>query len=139
MENAEAAKLKGYDKMKLTQEQERISRENNERAWQWFELNLGISRIGKHLHHLDTSLRHTNIKRYIQWFPFDLVVVTPSEHMKLHSKDSHNTWKNKIKGRIWQNNGKIEKHEFVLLPGFKKGRLKKSDTSKSDYEETILK
>ena len=111
--------------MKLTQEQERISRENNERAWQWFELNLGISRIGKHLHHLDTSLRHTNIKRYIQWFPFDLVVVTPSEHMKLHSKDSHNTWKNKIKGRIWQNNGEIEKHEFVLLPGFKKGRLKR--------------
>ena len=111
--------------MKLTQEQERISRENNERAWQWFELNLGSSRIGKNLHHLDTSLRHTNIKRYIQWFPFDLVVVTPSEHMKLHSKDSYNNWKYKIKGRIWQNNGEIEKHEFVLLPGFKKGRLKR--------------
>ena len=97
--------------MKLTQEQERISRENNERAWQWFELNLGISRIGKNLHHLDTSLRHTNIKRYIQWFPFDLVVVTPSEHMKLHSKESHNTWKNKIKGSKSCNKGKKDSED----------------------------
>lgn len=113
-------KNKGYNKM--TKEQQQISNHNNELAWQWFEINLNISRHGKVLHHLDTSLKHTNIERYIQWNPFDLVVLSNADHQKMHE---HMTkWsKNRIKGRIWSNNGIVEKHDFEIPDGFVEGRL----------------
>lgn len=106
----------------MTKEQQQISSRNNELAWQWFEYNLHVSRHGNVLHHLDVTMKHTNIDRYIQWHPFDLVVISNIEHQKIHSKMTK--WaKNKIKGRIWSNNGIIEKHELEIPDGFVKGRL----------------
>lgn len=38
------------------------------------------------LHHVDQTLRHTNPKRYNEWRPADLVVMSNSEHTSLHQK-----------------------------------------------------
>ena len=51
-------KNKGYNKM--TKEQQQISNHNNELAWQWFEINLNISRYGKVLHHFCKASRTAN-------------------------------------------------------------------------------
>lgn len=38
------------------------------------------------LHHKDPTLRHTNRKRYDEWRPEDLVVMSLEEHSSLHHK-----------------------------------------------------
>lgn len=58
---------------------------NRESAWKifWPEGD-GKAKPGYVLHHKDPMLRHSDWERYIECRPEDLVMVTASEHSKLH-------------------------------------------------------
>lgn len=65
----------------MTKEQYNTS-ENNRR-----KLRKKLGLIGKSnlvLHHLDTTMRHNDIERYIQWNEEDVVIMEKGEHTKLH-------------------------------------------------------
>ena len=49
------------------------------------------------LHHIDESLRHNDIDRYIQWYGYDLVVELYGEH-------SSHTNKGRKRSEEWRNN-----------------------------------
>ena len=79
----------------MTREQYNISQKNRRKAAKYFNLQKGYC-----MHHKDTSLKHENIKRYIQWNPEDLVVLTKEEHCALHHKgDNHHGEKNPMYGK----------------------------------------
>lgn len=63
----------------MTKQEMKISRENHKKAAECFNLQSGYV-----LHHIDESLRHNNIERYILWLPEDLVVMSKEEHSQLH-------------------------------------------------------
>lgn len=65
----------------LTYEQRKISDAKHKAASEYFNLPKGWV-----LHHKDTSLIRNDIERYIQWNIDDLVPMTRSDHLKLHSK-----------------------------------------------------
>lgn len=132
----------------MTPQQYTIHRNNNRLARQYFGIENNLNMV---LHHKDENLLYTDIERYIQWNPEDLIVMTTEEHTKLHHtglkwsdesrakiqgcKNGANTHpeKNnfinnnpakKIKGTQWFNNG-IEQVRALECPeGFKKGMLK---------------
>ena len=65
----------------MTKEQYNTS-ENNRR-----KLRKKLGLIGKSnlvLHHRDTTMRHNDIERYIQWNEEDVVIMEKGEHTKLH-------------------------------------------------------
>lgn len=76
--------------MNLTKEQLNISMDNRRKAWDYFvsigEIPKDAGRREYDLHHIDETLRHTNIERYILWLPEDLVVMTHAEHTRHHHK-----------------------------------------------------
>lgn len=101
--------------IQITKEQITISQKNKDKAWAYFvsigEIPEDAKPYSYVLHHVDKTLRHTDIERYIQWNPEDLVVMDYGEHSSLHNKDrvlSEYT-KNKIsttlKGNIPWNKG----------------------------------
>lgn len=63
-----------------------MKRINHDKARRYFGI-LGNNDLV--LHHVDTTLRHTNIERYEEWNPEDLIVMTRSEHMLLHQSWGH--------------------------------------------------
>lgn len=65
----------------MTQEQRKISDINQNKARQYFKISGDFNLV---LHHIDPSWKENDIERYIQWNPDDLVVMTRSEHAKLH-------------------------------------------------------
>ena len=64
----------------LTKEQRKIYNHCRHSALKYFNVQKGYV-----LHHKDDTLMLTNINRYIEWRPEDLVVMTLSEHSKLHN------------------------------------------------------
>ena len=75
----------------LTVEQRKIYRHCLYEATKYFNVQKGYV-----LHHKDITMRETNLERYIQWLPEDLVVMSKVEHIKLHhtgSKRSEETRK----------------------------------------------
>ena len=75
----------------LTVEQRKIYRHCLYEATKYFNVQKGYV-----LHHKDITMRETNLERYIQWLPEDLVVMSKGEHTKLHhtgSKRSEETRK----------------------------------------------
>lgn len=66
----------------MTKEQVRISRANRAKARKYFGLS---DNDDFDLHHVDTKMKQTNIERYIQWNPEDLIVLTHGEHTRLHN------------------------------------------------------
>lgn len=71
----------------MTDEQRRISDRNRYLTWKHFyPEGKGKAKKGYHLHHVDKTLRHNDIERYIQWNPEDLVMLTSAEHQSLHHK-----------------------------------------------------
>ena len=72
---------------------------NRQEAWKhfWPEGN-GKALKGYHLHHKDVTLRHENPERYNEWNPEDLVMITNTEHARMHrcgKKDSEETCQKK--------------------------------------------
>lgn len=63
----------------MTKEQQHISYINYLSAAEYYNLQ-----PGECLHHIDTSWLHNDIERYIQWNPEDLLLLTKSQHSKLH-------------------------------------------------------
>ena len=63
----------------LTDEQRKTFRHCLYEATKYFNVPKGSV-----LHHKDITLKETNLERYIQWLPEDLVVMTKEEHIKLH-------------------------------------------------------
>ena len=58
---------------------------NRENAWRFFyPEGDGKAKSGYCLHHTDQSLRHNDPERYEEWRPEDLVMMTISEHVKMH-------------------------------------------------------
>lgn len=68
-------------KLDLTPEQLTICNANHKKAREYFGIKVGDYLV---LHHKDPDLRHTDIERYIEWRPEDLVVMSNSDHIKLH-------------------------------------------------------
>ena len=68
-----------------------IQNDDYSRAWKTFypEGN-GKAKRGYVLHHKDWSLRHNDLKRYLEWRIDDLEMMTKSEHMKLHQSGNNN-------------------------------------------------
>ena len=64
----------------LTKEQRKIYNHCRHSALKYFNVQKGYV-----LHHRDITMRETNLERYIQWLPEDLVVMSLSEHSKLHN------------------------------------------------------
>jgi len=75
----------------MTKEQKSISNHNKYLAWKHFypEGN-GKPKKGHVLHHVDITLRHSNVERYILWLIEDLVLMSLSEHSKLHNSGKNN-------------------------------------------------
>ena len=69
--------------MKMTKEQKYKNYKNHKKAREYFGIEGEKNLV---LHHIDWTLRHNNIERYIEWNPEDLVVMTKSEHRKLHNE-----------------------------------------------------
>ena len=63
----------------LTAEQRKINNKNKKAADEYFQLQKGWV-----LHHKDETLRSSDIERYIEWRPEDLIPMPKSEHSKLH-------------------------------------------------------
>lgn len=90
--------------------QSSISDKNRYKAQKYFNLQPGYV-----LHHKDPSWRHNDIERYIQWNPDDLVVMTRSEHARLHAsltcnaKDKHWTLSEETR----RNQSKAQKGKVV--------------------------
>lgn len=63
----------------MTREQENLSTRNKRKAYKRFNLQKGFV-----LHHKDEDLMSNDIDRYIQWNDEDLIVMSRSEHAKLH-------------------------------------------------------
>lgn len=65
----------------MTEEQKKISKRNNKKARKYFGLK-GYEYV---LHHINPDWKYNDVERYIQWNIEDLVVMSRSEHQKLHS------------------------------------------------------
>ena len=87
---------------------------NYYKAWRTFypEGN-GHCKPGYVLHHKDPELRHKDIDRYLEWRPEDLVMMTKSDHTKLHmtelfteerrqnmSKPRHKNWSDEARANM---------------------------------------
>ncbi len=61
------------------------------KAWMHFyPEGKGYAKPGYVLHHKDTTLRAEDPKRYAQWNPEDLVMLTRAEHTQLHQQRKEN-------------------------------------------------
>lgn len=67
----------------LTKEQRKIYNHCRHSALKYFNVQKGYV-----LHHKDDTLMLTDVNRYIEWRPEDLVVMTLSEHSKLHNEET---------------------------------------------------
>lgn len=65
---------------------EHTSKINNRRAWSWFEKHGFKDHRGLVLHHIDTTMKSRDPKRYSEWRPEDLQVMTVQEHRALHMR-----------------------------------------------------
>lgn len=63
------------------------STDNHLRAWKWFEEHGYKEHRGLALHHIDTTMKSRDPKRYNEWRPEDLMVMTVQEHRRLHMKE----------------------------------------------------
>lgn len=106
----------------FTKEQCKISEKNRIAARKHF----GI--YGKRnlvLHHKDTSLRSNNIERYILWLPEDLVILTVSEHSKLHGCDYLHKEETREKQRKT-----LKERNALLTPEERKERYRRKPLTK---------
>lgn len=120
----------------MTEEQKRISRKNRRLAWKhfWPEGN-GKPKKGYVLHHVDITLRHSNIERYILWRIEDLVLMSLSEHSKLHNSGENHP--NFGKHFSEETRRKIsESHKGKHLSEENKRKLIESHKGKHRTEET---
>ena len=74
--------------LELTPEQITIYNTCHKKAVKYFE-SIGLLPLDRKpyeysLHHIDESLRHNDIDRYIQWLPEDLKVIKSGEHTSKH-------------------------------------------------------
>lgn len=68
-------------------EETQQSRINHENAWKYFyPEGRGKPKEGYCLHHIDPDWRYSDKKRYNEWNPKDLQMLTNSEHWKIHQK-----------------------------------------------------
>ena len=64
----------------LTKEQKQIYNTCHKKAIEFYNLPKGWV-----LHHIDPTLQHRDIERYIRWYPEDLQPMSKSEHKRLHN------------------------------------------------------
>lgn len=85
-------------KLQLSKEQQTINSHNKYLAWKYFyPEGKGKNKPGYVLHHIDDTLRHNDIERYIEWNVEDLMMITKAEHMSLHMKGKTLSNKHKVK------------------------------------------
>ena len=76
------------------------------------------------MHHVDETLRDTDVERYIEWREEDIAILTREEHTSIHHKGSKHTAetkqlisdKNWMKGRHWSEEDKKIKSEANKKP-----------------------
>ena len=71
----------------LSEEQKNIYKINYKKAVEYFNLQKGWV-----LHHKDENLKYTDIDRYIEWRPDDLLPMTKHDHMHLHQAGKKNNF-----------------------------------------------
>ena len=96
--------------MYTTDEENRISYQNYKKAEAYFN-----RKPGEVLHHKDITLKERDYERYIQWNIEDLVVMTKSDHMKLHGKLREPFFKGKKHTEEWkvQHSEKLKGKRFT--------------------------
>lgn len=77
----------------MTNEQKKISKRNRLVARQYFGITDNSDLA---LHHINSDWRYNDIDRYIQWNIEDLVVMTRSEHSRLHSNNKSEETRKKL-------------------------------------------
>lgn len=76
----------------------KINFRKREIAWLYFyPKGKGKAKLGYVLHHIDINLKNKDIKRYKEWRIEDLVMITLSDHIKLHHTGKHKSEKSKQK------------------------------------------
>lgn len=123
-----------------------VNRTNQRKAREYFGIYCNRE---YDLHHKDPNLIYTDPERYNEWRPEDLIVLTHSEHAKLHTRLRGGKWgcgtpgarnganthpeKNNfinnnpsklIKGAHWYNNGITQVRTFECPEGYVHGMLK---------------
>lgn len=116
----------------MTKEQERISYQNHKLAAEHFNLQKGYV-----LHHKDPEWRTKDIDRYIQWNFDDLIVMSRSDHQRLHIKlchpmDKHGGWSDEDKQRI----AKLCSRTFKGVPKTEEHRRKISESNKGKHNHS---
>lgn len=96
----------------MTKEQIKISEINKQNAIKHFEdtgeLPKDRAKCQYVLHHIDPSWRQNDVERYIQWNSADLIVMTKSEHTRLHhtgkyvSEETRKKQSESLKGRKYK-------------------------------------
>jgi hypothetical protein len=127
---------------------------NYHNAWKFFyPEGKGCPKNGYNLHHKDVTLRHSDIERYLKWLPEDLIMMTSSEHKKLHAKlyfeSLTSTQRKAIMHRFcnWtgrhhseESRKKMHEHNFNRLngiPEITKERMRKGQTGMHFYNDGV--
>lgn len=120
---AEQVESKGI--FKLTEEQKKISGHNN-----YVTRKLLNVPDGYVLHHVDETLRFNDVERYIEWRPEDVVVMSMSDHNRLHGtgkvvtdsfrQKMSNIAKERNFGQAFAGHKLTPEHQEALIEGVKK-------------------
>lgn len=115
----------------MTKEERRISTKNNKLAWEHFwPEGEGKAKEGYHLHHVDESLRDSDVERYIEWNVEDLVMVTMEEHNSIHKKGNHYHLGKKHSVETKQKIGDANKGRLLGIPKSEEHKRKISASRK---------
>ena len=116
----------------MTNEQKKISYQNHKLAAEHFNLQKGYV-----LHHKNPEWRTKDIDRYIQWKFDDLIVMSRSDHQRLHIKlcnpmDKHGGWSDEDKRMIAKRTSKM----FKGVPKTEEHRRKISESNKGKHNHS---
>lgn len=115
----------------MTKEQYNESQRNHRKAIKYFEWIGLLPKDRKpheyHLHHIDESLRHNDVDRYIQWNGYDLEVIKGGEHLSHHHKGKIVTEETRLK--------QSESHKGYVMPEEQKRKISESEKGREVTDE----
>ena len=105
---------------------------NREKAREYFGLGVGDDDFV--LHHVDSTLKTRDPKRYNEWRIEDLVVMTRDEHSRLHNKGKKLSEKTRNKLSVVNKGKKRTKEQRNKLSAVNKGKKHSEETKKKMSE-----
>lgn len=127
--------------MTIPKELQLISRRNYRKTKKKLNVKKGYV-----LHHIDTNLINNDVERYIQWNEEDLIILSKSEHSKLHAHLLHEENRanlsgilNNATGKTWYTNGTENFFGNECPENFYKGKtqgkVKNNDEEAVDFKK----